>query len=226
MPSRLPSDPPDEGRHSYHHGDLAPALVRAAEKLVAGHGAEEVSLRAIAREAGVTHAALYHHFSDRQELLAAVAASGFRALRQSMLERAESAEGPPLTQLQEAGVAYVLFATRNPHLYRLMFRAQIADRHRYPDLQEAADAAYAALGSLLSRTGAGQSAMSEDHPAGRAAWGTVHGLAMLLVDGRVSEGDTSPETVERITREVTTVLGRGLRSLGDAGRQGDADVEG
>jgi len=176
-----------------------------------------MSLRAIARGVGVSHAALYHHFPDRDALLAAVAAEGFVALRQAMLDRAQSSDGPPLTRLQEAGVAYVLFAWGHPNLYRLMFSGLIADRDSYPELQSSADAAYTALGQLLSRTRGkshGKGEPMADHPASRAAWATVHGLAMLLIDGRIGAGVTTRRAVETVTREVTTVLGRGWRGRG------------
>lgn len=203
----------DQAHKDYHHGDLRAALVGAVEQLVERDGAERVSLRAIASEAGVTHAALYHHFDNRQALLAAAAASGFSALTSAMLTRAKSG-GPPLIQLQEAGVAYVLFAVAHPHIYRLMFSGQIADRERYPELQEASDAAYAALGHLLEGTSSSKrTTPAPEHPASRATWATIHGLAMLLIDGRFGEEACSVGEAERVTREVTQVLGRGLRSM-------------
>jgi len=203
------------GKKSYHHGDLRAAMVREARRLVQEEGSERLSLRAIGREVGVSHAALYHHFPDRESLLASVAAGGFAGLRQAMLERAQSSDGPPLARLQEAGVAYVLFAWNNPHLYRLMFSGRLADRARFPQLQTAADGAYAALGRLLGQMGdePGTDDDLADHPAGRAAWAMVHGLAMLLIDGRFGDEVSSRDEAERVAREVTLVLGRGLKAM-------------
>jgi len=190
-------------------------MVHEALRLVQKEGDERLSLRAIGREVGVSHAALYHHFPDRESLLASVAAGGFTGLRQAMLERAQSCDGPPLARLQEAGVAYVLFACDNPHLYRLMFSGRITDRARFPELQTAAEGAYAALGRLLGQIGDEPETDEDqaDHPASRAAWATVHGLAMLLIDERFGDEVSSREEAERVTREVTTVLGRGLRAM-------------
>jgi AcrR family transcriptional regulator len=215
MPQPVARRSPAKPDRDYHHGNLRTVLVRTAEQLVGRDGAERVSLRAIARKTGVSHAALYHHFADRQALLAAVAASGFATLTDSMLARAESSDGPPWSRLQDAGVAYVLFAIEHPHIYRLMFSGQVTDRARYPELQTAADAAYEALGHLLRQTADKKDTREfGEHPASRAAWATIHGLAMLLIDGRFGKEACSPEEAERVTREVTQILGRGMRSMG------------
>lgn len=203
---------PPSGKKSYHHGDLRTALVGEARRLVREEGAAGVSMRAIGRAAGVSHAALYHHFPDREALLAAVAAEGFAGLREAMLERARSSDGPPLTRLQEAGVAYVVYACADPNLYRLMFGDHITDRARFSELQNSADAAYEALGALLGEMADGGAEGVADNPVSRAAWAMVHGVAMLLIDGRFG-ADVSPAEVVRVTREVTTVLGRGLRAM-------------
>ena len=231
-------------RESYHHGDLRRALIDAAERLVSREGAGGASVRAIAREAGVSASAPYHHFEDRESLLAAVAARGFRSLGSDMAEAyaACTAEGP-LEHLRAAGIAYVRFATDNPEMFRLMFGGMLSDRPRYPELREAADGTWAVFGTLLGggaadgESRASGSASSADGgaeagtpegmtekrrggahpPVALATWSTVHGLAFLLVEGllRDEEGELG---VEEIARGVTTVLGRGLRDYGSSGR--------
>lgn len=197
---------------SYHHGDLRTALLEAAQRLVARAGTHQVSLRAIAREAGVSHAAPYHHFGDRDELLAALAASGFDALREAMEQSAqEGRAGNPLNRLQRAGVAYVRFAAAHPELYRLMFSGPMSDRARFPDLQRAADEAFNVLQSLLRGPGRGSGRKQAPAYVATTAWSTVHGLAMLLIDGRIVV-DSKDGGVESVAKEVTRILGRGLRS--------------
>lgn len=204
-------------RSSYHHGDLRTALVDAARRLVSRHGAHEVSLRAIARAAGVSAAAPYHHFDDREAILAAVATEGFVSLRESMEARAAEAgvDADPFRRLQAAGVAYVGFAAAQPELYRLMFSGLVSDRARYPELWSAADNAFAALQNLLaaarptSRTGSNGDAVA------LTAWSTVHGLAMLYIDGLLDE-EARSTSLEELTSRVTRALGRGLRAE-DAG---------
>ena len=203
-------------RSSYHHGDLRRVLLEVGHRLLEETDASDISLRAIAREAGVSRAAPYHHFADREALLAALAADGFRDLRDAMVQRAAATAGPPLTRMQEIGIAYVLFAFHNPHHYRLMFSGQWSDRDRHPELDREADATYGALGSALgglqaSRPGeVGKQGTGPRQAVALGAWALVHGLAMLLIDGRVGEAEMSTADVEKLARDVTRVLGRGL----------------
>jgi AcrR family transcriptional regulator len=198
----------------YHHGDLREALLRAAEDLVRRHGVNQVSLRAIARAAGVSHAAPYHHFADLDDLLAHAAASGFVRLREAMLEPHSPDAATPIERLQRAGISYVRFAAENPELYRLMFSDRLRDVREHPELASASAAAYRALGELLTPPGGNApkvEAASDPSPQARAAWATVHGLAMLLIDGRLDVDPEQTEQVEAVAREVTDVLGPGLR---------------
>src|SRR6185369_13923361 len=103
----------------YHHGDLRRALVAAARRLREAEGPTALSLRAVAREAGVSPAAPYHHFKDKAELLDAVAQEGWELLELSMAEAKDQAEGRG--QMTALGIAYVCFARDNPALYRVMY---------------------------------------------------------------------------------------------------------
>ena len=196
---------------SYHHGDLRRTLLDVALRLLEEFDPGHLSLRAIAREAGVSRAAPYHHFADREALLAAVAAEGFRALRAAMVERVQSTEGNPLERMQEMGVAYVLFAVRHPQLYRLMFGGELQNRLSHEELQRESGATYAALGAAMEdsmgKESGGRGASGE---FALSAWALVHGLAMLLVDQRVGEPDMSDQHVEALARRATEVLGRGV----------------
>src|SRR5437764_15273216 len=104
----------------YHHGDLSRALVDAARRILEAEGPAALSLRAVAREAGVSPAAPYHHFKDKTELLDAVAHEGWHALDLAIAEGRTKAPNPREGVLG-IGVAYVTFAQRNPQLYRLMY---------------------------------------------------------------------------------------------------------
>lgn len=203
-------------KNQYHHGDLRRALLEAAARLIARQGATRVSLREIAREAGVSHAAPYHHFEDRETILAEVAASGFEALREALARGAGGGEeASTLERLQGAGVAYVGFARENPEMYRLMFGGLLSDRSRYPALKNAADAAFGVLLDLLG-AGHGAGERAGVHPVALATWSTVHGLASLLIEGLLAD-ETASLTADEITHQVTFVLGRGLKSfMGEA----------
>jgi AcrR family transcriptional regulator len=211
---------------SYHHGDLRRALVDAATRLVRLNGATQVSLRHIAREAGVSHAAPYHHFPDREALLAEVALGGFEALGEALRGGAEGsadagADAGPLARLQGAGVAYVVFAVDNPEVYRLMFGGLLSDRSRYPALETAADAAFGVLLELLGPGGA-PPGPGAANPAALATWSTVHGLASLMIEGLLAE-ETAATSSEELARQATLVLGRGLRAYAGPSGGGGAD---
>ena len=210
--SRKASDKPRAGSdRSYHHGDLRRTLLNVALHLLEEYDPGHLSLRAIAREAGVSRAAPYHHFANREALLAAVATEGFRALRAAMVKRLTSMEGGPLQRMQEMGVAYVLFAVRHPQLYRLMFGGELRDRKHHEELRRESGATYAALGAAMEDSmETGSSGGGEPGAFALSAWALVHGLAMLLVDQRVGEPDMSNHQVEMLGRKTTEVLGRGV----------------
>ncbi|SHK09369.1 transcriptional regulator, TetR family [Roseomonas rosea] len=160
----------------YHHGDLRAALIAAAEELLDEGGDGALSLREAARRAGVSAPAAYRHFPDKDALLATIAARGFSAFGQALREAASGAPDAPLDAM---GVAYVDFALARPARFRLMFGPVIARaKGRDPALDAAREAAFAAL-----------SAQAGSRAASLRAWGMVHGLAMLLLDGALPAED-------------------------------------
>jgi AcrR family transcriptional regulator len=162
----------------YHHGDLRSALLRAAEDEIAAHGVEGFSLRAVARRAGVSHAAPAHHFGDADGLLTALAAEGFRRFLAAQVAREAAAPADdPVARLMATGLGYVDFAMARPALFRLIFGSSRPD-HTAPDLQEASQAAYDHLVALVAATG-----RTEADAMG--VWAMAHGLADLIVSGRM-----------------------------------------
>jgi AcrR family transcriptional regulator len=200
-------------RERYHHGDLRRALLDAALELIRTRGLDALSLRAVARAAGVSHAAPYHHFADRRALLAAVAEEGFHALTAAMLERVRAVPAPA-ARLQESGVAYVLFAIRHPAHFRVMFSPELAEPLDQPALRGAALASYEVLGaSLRLCQEAGLVRGGDPGVLSRAAWAQVHGLATLLLDGYFGAEGRDEVVAERMAREVTDLLWEGLRVI-------------
>jgi AcrR family transcriptional regulator len=150
---------------TYHHGDLRPALLRAAGELLEKHGVESLSLREAARRAGVSHNAPYRHFPNRSSLLAALAAEGFAALREEIGRQAE----------RDKGLAYIEFALERPQRFRLMFGGVVAF-DEYPELRAQAEHGYANVQSFAS--------FADEAPlAAAAAWSLVHGLVHLILEG-------------------------------------------
>jgi AcrR family transcriptional regulator len=195
-------------RRPYHHGNLRAALVDAALELVEREGAEALTLRAVARAAGVSPAAPYRHFTDKRALLAAVAEEGFRLLA-SALRGAGDAGADPRARFRARGLAYVGFATRHPSHFRVMFGRELADRSGYPGLRDAAQAAFDALVDGV-RDAQKAGAMREGDPRelGLTAWAAMHGLAMLFLDGRLQSLYGHP--VEELVATVGRNLYRGL----------------
>ncbi len=163
---------------------LRTALIVAALKLLES-GDADVSLRAVARAAGVSAMAPYRHFADKAALLGAVADRGFDELR-DRLRRADDGEDVPVAALVAQGMAYIDMALERPSLFRLMF----ADTRLATATVECGTTAYAVLATRVATiAGAG-------HPhAAIACWGIVHGLAMLSLDGRLPHDRAAREQV-------------------------------
>lgn len=176
---------------AYHHGALRPALIAAAEAVLAERGTHGFSLREAARRAGVSPAAPAHHFGDASGLLTAVAAGAFRDLGDS-LEAAEAAGGRE-ARIRAQGLAYVRFALANRARFDLMFRAALLKRD---DADYAAAAARAFLlldGAVRGGEGPARSPAGPDAAPSIACWAMVHGFARLAIDG---EFGTDPGAAE------------------------------
>jgi AcrR family transcriptional regulator len=173
----------------YHHGALRDALLTAAERVLERDGLAGLTLRAVAREAGVSHAAPTHHFGDLTGLASELAAIGFRQFNATMV--AARATGTAPAERSMAGArAYVAYAQAHPGMYGLMFRTERLD-HSRPSLHEAAGAAFAGLASAVGASRQEQiaeEALSLEQAAAIArVWALVHGFTMLLMDGRLAD---------------------------------------
>ena len=189
---RKPSAPRTAGASEdapYHHGALRDALLEAAERVLERDGLSGLTLRAVAREAGVSHAAPTHHFGDLTGLVSELAAIGFRQFNAAMT--AASAAGTlPVEKAMAPAKAYVAYAQAHPGMYGLMFRAERLDMTR-PSLHEAASASFAGLAGAIGASRHEQiheEALSLEQAAAIArAWSLVHGFTMLLLDDRLSD---------------------------------------
>ena len=169
---------------SYHHGALRPALLRAAEALIAERGVEGFSLREAARRAGVSPAAPAHHFGDARGLLTALAAEAFREFGDA-LEQADGAIDPAdrAGRIRAQGRAYVGFALANRAKFDLMWRSALLDKSN-PHFKAAADRAFGILDTSVRGQGApGDGSMDVRFAPSIAAWSLVHGFVRLAIDG-------------------------------------------
>jgi AcrR family transcriptional regulator len=189
---RQPSPGP---KAAYHHGDLRRALLDAALSLVAERRMAELSLREVARRAGVTYAAPYHHFADKSALLAAVACQGFEGLV-SELERVATRRTSLESELQGMAEAYVAFAVAHPSHYRVMF---LPDVKASPDAQALQAAADRAFGMLLERVARARTGEPErtHRILATTVWAALHGLALLAIDGMLQNKFPKPGLMRR-----------------------------
>lgn len=183
--SRVGSKPKAAPAAPYHHGSLHDALLKAAEIVLERDGLSGLTLRAAAREAGVSHAAPTHHFGDMTGLLSELAAAGFRKFGAS-LSAAAAAKPSAAEGMDAMGEAYVSFARDNPGMFLLMFRSERLDVAR-PGLRDAMAEAF----TVLTRgAGARRAPAAQVPPLTRVAdavrsWSLVHGFAMLMIDHRL-----------------------------------------
>lgn len=184
-------------RTAYHHGDLHQQAHQQALAVLRLEGDGAISLRAIAKQIGVSAPALYRHYADRESLLAELAISGFAALRQQLLSVEQHT---PRAALIGIGLAYVAFAQSEPNLYRLMFGGRVLPKGAHPRLDQAGLGAFNVLQDTIAR---GQRA-GYLKPAPLAlmtatAWSLVHGLSQLTIDGHLPNADAEPQLAEGIT---------------------------
>ncbi|WP_440641463.1 TetR/AcrR family transcriptional regulator [Bradyrhizobium sp. PUT101] len=193
----------------YHHGALREALLEAAERVLERDGLAGLTLRAVAREAGVSHAAPTHHFGDLTGLLSELAAIGFRQFNAAMASACDAAT-TPLERALARPKAYIAYAQAHPGMYGIMFRTERLDYSR-PSLHEAAEASFAGLANaigMMRQEQISEDALTLNQGAAIArAWSLVHGFTMLLLDGRLEDIlERMPEgtTAERLLEAMLT----------------------
>ncbi len=161
---------------AYHHGDLRNGLLDAARAILEEESLAALTLRAVARRAGVSHAAPYRHFPNHEALLVELSIEGFEELREALIEAAK-AQGSESDRIATIGAAYMRFVAQRPALARLMFGSQLPNRDQFPALGLKADSIGQEIGNAL-----------HDSALGLAVWSAVHGLAMLVLENVIDLG--------------------------------------
>lgn len=191
----------------YHHGNLREAAIAAALEILTRDGVAGLSLRALAKATGVTPTAFYEsHFGDKDELLAAVAETGFQRLA---LQMAEDATGAPNTQerIERLAVSYIRFATQNKPLFQLMFGRELSDMKRFPTLAMTAGKSYSLISAALSKREQG----GEDARFLTVAiWSLCHGLTTLVIDEKLKPEQFGVETTEAFVKKTIGLFGSHL----------------
>ena len=182
----------------YHHGNLREELLERAEEIVRTSGVAALSLRELAREAGVSHGAPRRHFADRQALLDALALRGFERLERELTAAAKGRASFE-TRMVRTARAYVVFATRDAALLELMF----AGKHRDADglVHQAADRAFAPVAALVAEgQAAGHLVGTDPAQPGLVFWATLQGLASLVNGGMLDGADVDAVVTDTMRR--------------------------
>lgn len=195
----------------YHHGDLKRALLDASLGMLnEPGGANLLTLREVARRAGVSHAAPYRHFPSKEALIAEVAEEGFKQLRVEMLTRAEPFKDDPLRAHEVIGVGYVMFAVGHPAHFRVMFGADLAFEIS-EGLSQAGQAAFAVnVESVIRCQQAGLMRPGDPMELAVSSWAVAHGLAQLIIDGRLVPTGFTAQQAEALAASSARDLVRGL----------------
>lgn len=183
---------------SYHHGDLRRALIEAAVAAMGEDGLGTLSLRAVAKRTGVSHAAPAHHFGDKAGLLTAVAVEGHGRFADA-LERAWQTTG----DFVEVGAAYVRFAIDHRPYFEIMFRPELLHTDD-PELERASRRSREMLHRGTDGPAGPEEAASGHNTAALAAWSVVHGFAELLLAGNLDPaiGDDPEGVLREIVRQL------------------------
>ena len=197
---------------SYHHGDLRRALVAEALRVLERDGAAQLSLRALARDLGVSPRAPYRHFETKELLLAAVAVEGFRHSAQLAAKRVAAVGDDPIERLRAAAEAYVLFAVEHPAAFRVMYAPYATVHEQAPELLQARSEGHLAMMSIIADgQRAGSLRAGDPLQLGLAIWSSIHGLALLLIEGQLARHDR-PIDAGALAKLVGGLLLDGLRA--------------
>jgi len=172
---------------AYHHGDLKKSLISHALAIVGDEGIAQLSLRKVARQAGVSHAAPAHHFKDMKGLLAAIAEEGFGKMERQMQAAVDRIPADRSRErFKTLGRAYISFAVHHPAYLRIMFHPTLVDKKPYPGLAKAANSAFGLLTAAIRDCQAKKLVKAGDiRLLSLFAWSTVHGLSTLALDNQL-----------------------------------------
>lgn len=196
----------------YHVGNLDRILLEEGTTLLKSEGLHELSLRKVARKAGVSHTAAYRHYDDKNALLAAIALDGFHRLHEYQTEAIQKSGQDFNLRFLNLGWVYVQFALENPEYARIMYGGAGLNFKEYPDLAAASRRSYREL--LLSVRLCQKSQLIQNGHAKQktlAAWSIVHGLSMLLLDGQFPAPESDAIAMEKMVKDVIVNLYYGLK---------------
>ncbi|HEX2907335.1 MAG TPA: TetR/AcrR family transcriptional regulator [Phototrophicaceae bacterium] len=170
---------------SYHHGDLKNALIRAGIEILSQDGMQALSLRQVAKQAGVSHTAPYAHFADKQALIAAIAAAGYQKLYQQLVAAQEN-QNDALARLVALAQAYVQFALDEPDHFKITFSGIVETEQNYPEYVEQSKQCFAlVVDGVVACQANGTLAAGDTQLMAVSIWASIHGFAQLLLGNQL-----------------------------------------
>ncbi len=199
--------------NAYHHGDLRNALIGATLTLIAEKGINAFTIREIAKRAGVSHAAPYRHFKDKEAILFAVAKEGFDMMVTETKKRSEKYPDDPVARFQISGLSYIDFAVNYPSHYRVMFNSG-ENINKFPEelVVSSTESFKLLLDTICECQEKNLIKPGNPHEFALAAWSIVHGYAKLYIDGFIdNQADTFSRKKDKLKYIITDALFAGLR---------------
>jgi AcrR family transcriptional regulator len=192
----------------YHHGDLRRALIEAGIAILTEQGMAGLTLRKVASRAGVSHAAPYSHFTDKQALLAAIGTQGYHTLHERLCAAIQGHEADPWAELEEAAWAYVGFALEKPAHFRVTLSGLVERQSDHPEYVEIAHRSF----DLVLRIVGGCQAAGHLGPGpvaqvAAAVWALVHGMASLLLEGQLPHTVTEAAPARKLLLDALGRMG-------------------
>jgi AcrR family transcriptional regulator len=192
--------------------DVRAGILKASLALMNEGGLGALSMREVARRAGVSHQAPYHYFQDREAILAELAGEGFDQLYDYMVSAIGLAKDKA-GKNRAMGEAYIRFALNNPEVFKLMFRCEMCDLSRYPNAKEKADRCFNVVVQTLGASGSSADKTNPDLAPVIACWSMAHGLATLMLEGKLAQsfGDTRDQREAAANRVIALFSDRFFR---------------
>lgn len=200
-------------KDTYHHGNLRECCIKEGLKILSKVGPSGLSLREIARKLGVSHGAPYNHFSNRNDLMAAIAEEGFKTFTNYLKLEDEPADLPPLERFLKMGHAFLKFAQEHPDSFRLMFTKVIPDHLEYEELKCAGEDSFAVLLNAVQAM-QNEGILKEDAPIEMCIhiWSTLHGYASLILDDRFEFLELNSDSYEKLLDQISLNMLSGILS--------------
>lgn len=198
-------------KSSYHHGDLRSALLEAALEIITEQGPRQLTIREVARRAGVSHTAPYRHFANKDDLIVAVVKQGFDLMSQTMAERKAEAEGDPLSQFAASGLAYVDFALQHPAYYRVMYSGDLLSSTGQHTLQHtSSDTFTEVVNDIKTCQALGVVKAGDATMQALSLLSSIHGFVTMAIDNRVTALLGEDYNVEEVRDAILTTIFEGI----------------